>query len=586
MFLPQHHQKHACGKTLRKVFLFAVGILTSQSLHAQESNATNSTAGTPRPKISHEAVVPIEHGGYHLRVFASEGDNIEESDVYLYYEPVISIMKDETGKLEHAISQDSKLILRIRWDTRSDLIQERIRKYFSETLDSPSKSWVINPIVVQKAWFESWMSSSIRSKSLPINTGFGATGVIPIYFEFPNPESATDFVNNLQAGNDQLIFRYSFSGVSTETCTASASYEDIQEIEQFKNLVGEGDEGYAQRHQLAQIAQEIGKKAKVDARCSDAKLLREMANQAMTSLGDPESKPWEQIRQYANLDQDLKTAVVNSIKEVEQRVDRDQNQEAFSQAVSEADNYEAGGGYGPFVAALSGSFASASKEDKQTFSDILKKHGISGEWIGKNYIPKNLDVYSVEEIRSKWANGIQITYELPTSAEATFPVRLTKKSWIHGEQTPDSGQEGFVGRDEFQGLMERIEQLEQFRRNFNSESVENRLNELSRHVHEPTLKIQSGTLNINAREQPELGTPGDCQTHRGRILQFEEFDEEFHEPPEVYIALSRLGTKTTGNFKIGVTINDVFHNGFIYTFSALCEIRVFNGFANWIALGY
>ena len=73
---------------------------------------------------------------------------------------------------------------------------------------------------------------------------------------------------------------------------------------------------------------------------------------------------------------------------------------------------------------------------RQMFRDVLRKHGMSGEWAGMKYIPRTLDVYSKERMDSQWAQGVQIDYLLTEGATATFPIMLTQQSWLRGDQEP------------------------------------------------------------------------------------------------------------------------------------------------------
>ena len=453
-------------KTIRAGVLVAVLALQVCNLFpllalAQDGDASASTAGTARPKIQSEGAVPLGRGGYDPKVFVAQGSSIDKPDIYLFHEPLIFIQADDRGRIVHRIDDIGMLTLYVRWDPSPESTQEQIRRYFAERRSAPSESWVINPLVATSARFESSRNPNIVSNPLPENTSFTARGDIQVYFEFATPEAATDFVAALQGRQvgerpqDQLVFKYSFKGVSEETCTAEASYEDIQQIGRFRELFGEGREGYAQRHQLARIAQDIRNAASTRGRCSDAKLLREMTNQAMDKLGSPEPRPIDQLGAYASLDNDLKSDLSNSLNEMSQSVTRDQDQEAFRQAANRAGSVSGSAGFGVFAASMAGSFSSASEEARQLFRDVLRKHGLSGEWEGTRYIPRTLDVYSRERMDSQWAQGVQIEYALTTGATATFPIVLTQQSWLRSEQ--ESHEEPEVLRMLEERLSQKIE---------------------------------------------------------------------------------------------------------------------------------
>lgn len=425
---------------LAAIFALQVGAVAPASLFAQDGDESVSTAGTARPKITSEDQVPLGRGGYDPKVFLAEGNSINQPNSFLFYEPLIFIQANHQGRLVHHIDDNGFLTLYVRWDPSPESTQEQIRRHFKEKREAPSESWVINPLVVTDAWFESSRNENIRSNPLPSNTSFTTRGDIQVYFQLDNRQ-ATEFIAALQGQEgqrptDQLVFKYSFEGVSEELCTADASYEDIQQIGRFRDLFGEGREGYAQRHQLARIFQEIIRTRTARGRCSDAEVLRQMTNQAMEQLDSPEPTPLEQLENYASLDNDLRSDLSESLNESSQSVSRDQDQEAFRQAASEASSAGGSVGWGPFAASLSGSFSEASEEARQMFRDVLRKHGMSGEWKGATYTPRTLDVYSKERMDSQWEEGVRIEYALTEGAKAAFPITLTQRSWLHGDQEP------------------------------------------------------------------------------------------------------------------------------------------------------
>ena len=161
-----------------------------------------------------------------------------------------------------------------------------------------------------------------------------------------------------------------------------------------------------------------------------------MTNQAMDQLGSPDQRPIDQLGEYASLDNDLRSDLSSSLNEMSQSVSRDQDQEAFRQAASNAGSVSGSAGWGPYAASLAGSFSNASEEARQSFRDVLRRHGMSGTWAGTRYIPRTLDVYSKETMDSQWAQGVRIEYALTTGATAEFPIVLTQQSWLHSGREP------------------------------------------------------------------------------------------------------------------------------------------------------
>ena len=246
------------------VFALQACALAPLLVFAQDGDASASTTGTVRPKIQYEGEVPLGRGGYDPKVFVAEGSSIDQPDIYLFHEPLIFIQADDRDRIVHHIDDTGMLTLYVRWDPSPESTREQIRRYFAERRSAPSESWIINPLVATSAWFESskYPNAVVSNPFLP-NTSFTSRGDIQVYFKFATREAATEFVAALQGRQvgerpvAQLIFKYSFEGVSEEMCTAAASYKNIQKIGRFRELFGEGREGYAQRHQLARIAQDI-----------------------------------------------------------------------------------------------------------------------------------------------------------------------------------------------------------------------------------------------------------------------------------------------------------------------------------------
>ena len=276
------------------------------------------------------------------------------------------------------------------------------------------------------------MESTQREiRSVPRETNFTATENIPIHFELGSRDAAEAFLAAHQGENpiDQFTFKYTFEGVSEENCRAEASFDDIQNIDRFRNLFGEGGAGLAQRHQAVRIAQDIVNGMNVTSRCSDATLLAQMAREVADQLGRPESRPIAELGEYATLDNDLKAGVTKSLDEESKSVDRTQDQQAFTTAASDAASFGVGALVGDFAASISGGLSEANSSARQTFSDVLKKHGISGQWEGERYTASTLDVYTREAMLSHWGSGVRIEYILTKDATAEHPIILTKGSW-------------------------------------------------------------------------------------------------------------------------------------------------------------
>lgn len=429
---------------------FAYFLYPFQSVAQDTDNAQTSTAGTPRPKITTNFSIRLGRGGYGVRAFFGEGaeprtgTGAEISNtgdrVHLFHEPVMYIRANEDGTLVHNIDDNGVLTLYVRWDPNPSQTLQAIHHYLNTSLGYESSQWRIGTISVQSAYFQSDdTSAQIRSQELPRNTSFLETGDFNIKFDLASREAALAFLQALHGTDEnpptqQLEFVYSFEGIADTVCTGFATFESIQNVDRFKELVGEGTKAAIQRRQLAELAEAIASVTTVQARCSDVGLLRQLANEAEGKLGEPTAVAWDRLSDYAGLHpDDIAPTLVTKLKEKNLTVSREQEQEAASKDKSWGIGGSVGGGFAGFVAKVSANYKKNDKEARQTFTDVLKKEGISGEWEGREFIPKSLDIYTTESITTSLRNGVSITYRHTGVGTDSFTIRLSKNTaWLIG----------------------------------------------------------------------------------------------------------------------------------------------------------
>ena len=281
-----------------------------------------------------------------------------------------------------------------------------------------------------------------------------------------SPEAAETFLQELHGvdGNppiQNLEFVYSFEGITETVCTATASLNQIQNSDRFKTLFGEGNEKVVQRHQLTQIAEDISSFNKSDSRCNDSDLLRDLRVEANAKLVDVTSTSvaWENLKNYADLNlDDLAPTLVTKLKEKNLTVTRDQEQEAHNRDESWGVGGSVGVGFGGFIGKVSANYKENDKEARQTFTDELKKLGVSGEWEGNKFVPKSLDVYTKDSIVSNLSQSVEINNRVTGLGMDTFPIRLTEKSWLLGSNEEHEDKDVLEQLET--RLMEKIGQLQ------------------------------------------------------------------------------------------------------------------------------
>ena len=442
---------HTCALPLYLSFVLGCFLVPFETLAQEDDGVQPTIAGTPRPKITTNFSIQLGRGGYGLRAFFAEGSepkrrpenggNNNSGLIHLFHEPLMYVQANEDGTLLHRIDDNGLLTLYMRWDPNPNQTLQAIHRYLDDTLDYDSSQWRIDTISIQSGFFRSSdISTGIKSQILPRNTKFQETGHYDIRFDMKSPDAAKAFLQKLHGTDEkppaqQLEFVYSFEGIADIVCTGFASYERIQNHDRFKELLGEGGKSAVQRRQLAQLKDAIASTTVIEGRCDDLALLGQLANQAETKLGEPTRLSWNELNEYAGLNpDDFAPTLVTMLKEKNMVVTREQEQEAASMDNSWGIGGSVGGGFSGFIAKVSGNYSETDKDARQSFSDILKKEGISGEWEGREYVPKYIDVFTTENIISRLNEGVTVTYHQTGVGTDSFTFRLSKDTgWLLGD---------------------------------------------------------------------------------------------------------------------------------------------------------
>ena len=417
----------------------------------------SSTAEPAKPKVDEIGTVKVEseYGTARLPFYIQQGKTPEEKDAHVYYPPWVYVVTDK-GNIRHHVEEDGEIVLFIRYAGDAKAIEEAVRKELvvmakeenpDFKIERGTKPYRIDVLPIYEARLTVSDRRGFVSERIK---GYGwEQGNVPVHFYLSSSDEAEGFVEDLQRGTVSLVYEYTFDGVSDETCTARLEASQIQDVDLFKRLTGEGGEGKVARHQVVDLADQIVSRWKSVSRCADYAVSSDLTESVLDALDGSDTLTvvdWDRLEKHIAIPpEDLKADVETGTKKLKKTVARDRLEDAWSSAYSEAESEatESGGAFG--ISAIfkkfpiklgfgaSGSKGKASSEAAalamKHFQDILRKEGISTEWNGKRFIPKSVEVYSTSKLRSAWAKTFEKTITLTSGETARHEVILTKESW-------------------------------------------------------------------------------------------------------------------------------------------------------------
>ena len=432
---------------------------------AAPTSVISGEAGPARPKVEMDAEYALGLGGHDVRVFFQEGKTFTDLDAHVFYSPLIYLRtKEDSDELDHEISPNADgvdLILKYSVETNKDLIRSTLRdKLLSEarrvdpsleSMKNKESAYRLKPLSIH-SWFESYRprgadlvvyKSRLVSEPRRLKT-FNEEGKHNIYFNFQTEGEARDFVDELNAGQDNLRFVYKFDGVSYETC--EAVFTGFQSQSGVRSQDGGGEAGEAQeegaadyvtRNRVAEIAEKAIDDGGYRTQCASPRWSRYLYNQLISRLGDYQTrtleKGWESLEKLNLFDKDdFRADFETEAKNIEKESVRDQVQEAYSEAFGESESAEGGGGLAVGWADFSigatgrgGSAEAESSSEARTEVEVhMRKYGILGSWEGGKFTPKTIEVYTNERLNQVWGKTISIEFQFPSEGESENIVDL------------------------------------------------------------------------------------------------------------------------------------------------------------------
>ena len=435
--------------------------------HSVSGPETPTTAGPARPKLKYDGHFRLKSNDgtyrYSLYYYFEQDGGFSDLQSHVFYPPPLHLVTDKDGNIRRHIDEDEEVLtLWVRQPSSFELIENDLRQELStvavEKYDVDiipgTDPYRISVLPLNSAIFEFTKS---KDKSDHVE-GIGlAEGDIVVHFHGLSAEEAGKLTDNLEKDNIQLLFRYTFSAVSDETCAAKFEGGGVQDIDLFKKVKGKGGEGLVARHQTVNIADDLVAQEIFKIRCAEGEMLADLTEILMDRLGKQETRKvadWESLDALIAFDENsFKADVTKELKTVENEVTRKQALDAMSKAMNNAKKVGVELGYKLFAAEAKGTFEDSDTESKaearKAFMDALRKTGKSVEWDGDEFIPKTVDVHSVADLDAKWARNLSFEYSIPQGLEGREDILLTASD----RTALTSGPERLI-------MQHRLEQLE------------------------------------------------------------------------------------------------------------------------------
>ena len=410
---------------------------------------TPDTSGPARPKLRHGGPpFRLESNDqsyqYLLHYYFESNGGFANLESHVFYPPPYQLVLTEEKKVKYDFDKDERtLTLWIRQPTSFERIEKELRRKLATVAVQKHKVEILEGTVpyrisvlpLNSAAFE---FTKDKKRSGKVEGAGLKEGDVAVHFYDVSEAETGKLISDLEKDVTQLLFRYTFSAISDEICTAKFESRGVQDIDLFKKVKGKGREGLVARQQVVNIADELVAQEIFTIRCADGGSLADLTDILMERLATQETRTvasWEDLDRLIAFDPDsFKADMTTALRTVEKEVDRKQALDAMSEAMSAAQSQAIAGGfevgYSLFSAKAEASFADASSESKagarKTFTDALKKMGMSVDWDGKKFVPKTVDVHSVSDLDAKWARNLEFRYEIPEGQEGSGEILLTE----------------------------------------------------------------------------------------------------------------------------------------------------------------
>ena len=451
-------------KSVRAAAFCVASALLLASPYACAQESEGGTGNPPRPKVVNDGTFTIDGVGYGIPYYFQEGKGYSDEDAHVYFAPAFKLSTGRDPKniesrlIKYYFDEDNEsLTLYFQRAVGSEEIEAALRKHLQSTakeaevskLKDGTKPYRIEPLLPNHIIFSSvkkYLQRDGTRKQLSSEKVVGVTqqqAEFTVDFYDVTKSQADKFIAELQNNHTQIEYIYYFAGISDEKCYAEFKNILDQDIDLFKDVDGEGGEGYVARHQVASIAERAVSRELYTTRCADPLTGQELLNGILKKAGQVTkleiNGSWERLDNLVKLDaESFKADLIESLDTEEFETIRDIAEELSTKSSSKAVSWGAGASASVPIenipVKVNAKFGKAKSEAKSKaialFTDALQKTGLHVEFEGNKFIPKSVDVYSVADLRRELGKTVTIEVSKTSSSEGQGTTRLTESDWV------------------------------------------------------------------------------------------------------------------------------------------------------------
>ena len=396
-------------------------------LHVQ--TAAQNVSGRPKPFAeSHTTLKSADHQflPYDLPVYKVEGS---ENENFRYYAPALRLVvikgsgdDDATVKRNYLSRSGSSCAI------EDDCVINRVQLFLQRVNQGPIIGAIrgqnteieADPLLAEYQLESGEMYDGLRFQSVPLSVGtWSSDGPVPVSFTLGARENAvfsassgrneastvaredfvdraTNFIDNLERGNDVLKLRYAFSGVSTDICLATYTFEAKSKISVHEDRQ---TAEYVTLKRVSDIAESASESQHVELTCgrdpARTAMLRDFIKDHL-ARNAAEGGTWVTWEDAADMlsPQDQNDFATNVIRE-EGYTKQDIDQGRADRDGSWAVGGDVRGCYGPICLGAGVAIVQNDTTSEQTYSE----RGVAYTFTGERYEPQWIAVYRSDAVQ-------------------------------------------------------------------------------------------------------------------------------------------------------------------------------------------
>lgn len=411
---------------LRRIVVVVLSMSVS-CLHVQ--TAAQNASGRPKPFAeSHTTLKSADHQflPYDLPVYNVEGS---ENENFRYYAPALRLVViegsggDATVKRNYLSRGGDSCAIEDDCDIdRVQLFLQRVNQgQIVGAIRGQNTDIEADPLLAEYQLESGEMYDGRRFQSASLSVGtWSSDGPVPVSFTLGPDESAglpasngrnetrtvvlenfvgraTNFIRNLERGNDVLKLRYTFSGVSTDICLATYTSEARSEISVHEDRQSTAE--YVTLKRVSDIAERASESQHVELNCgrdpARTAILQDFVKDHLATNA-AEGGRWITWQDAATMlspqdRNDFSTSVIREGGYTNQDIDGGREDRDGSWAIGG----DARGCYGPVCLGAGAAFAETDTTSEQTYIE----RGVAYTFTGERYMPQQIAVYRSDAVQ-------------------------------------------------------------------------------------------------------------------------------------------------------------------------------------------